>query len=248
MSDPSTAASPATDPDSPSPVMTSIEGDVTVVTMDDGKANALSFDMIAALDAAIGGAFDAAKAVVLMGRAGKFCAGFDLRVMTSGIDNARELLGAGARLALRLAAAPIPVVLGVSGHALAMGGILLTVGDYRVGAEGAYKLGLNEVAIGMPVPLFAVELCRDRLSPPWFARCIQSAELCSPDTAVTAGFLDETVAADDVLSRSVEVAANLAATVHPGPFAQTRRAVRGDLLARLEALLANDLGGFEVST
>ena len=74
---------------------------------------------------------------------------------------------------------------------LAMGGILTTTADYRVGAAGDYKLGLNEVAIGMPVPKFAVELTRDRLAKKWFTRCIQHAELCSPEQAVDAGFLDE---------------------------------------------------------
>ena len=81
-----------------------------------------------------------------------------------------------------------PVVFGVTGHALAMGGILTVTADYRVGGEGAFKIGLNEVAIGMPVPSFAVELCRDRLAKKWFTRCVQHAELTSPDTAVEAGF------------------------------------------------------------
>ena len=112
------------------------EGDVAVVVMDDGKANALGFDLIGAVDEALDRAVDEAGAVALVGRAGKFSAGFDLSVMTSGPENARELLGRGAELGLRLFELPIPVVLGVTGHALAMGGILLCCGDVRIGADG----------------------------------------------------------------------------------------------------------------
>ena len=78
----------------------------------------------------------------------------------------------------------MPVVLGVTGHALAMGGILTTCADYRVGADGPFKIGLNEVAIGMPVPGFAIGMCRDRLIKPWFQRCLQTAYICSPAEAV----------------------------------------------------------------
>ena len=172
--------------------------DVAVITLDDGKANALSFDVLDAVNDALTTAESSAKAVVIVGREGKFSAGFDLKIMTGSIDGARRLLGGGAELGLRIYEFPIPVVLGVTGHALAMGGILTTTADYRVGADGPYKLGLNEVAIGMPVPSFGVELCRDRLAKAWFTRCVQHATLCSPTEAVSAGFLDEVVALDQV--------------------------------------------------
>ena len=137
-----------------SAVGVSTEGDVVVVRLDDGKANALSHDIIAALSAALDEA--QAKAVAIIGREGKFSAGFDLSVMTSGPQQARDLLQAGANLAMQAYLSPVPVVFGVTGHALAMGAILCSAADYRVGAEGQFKLGLNEVGIGMHVPRFAV--------------------------------------------------------------------------------------------
>jgi enoyl-CoA hydratase/carnithine racemase len=229
------------------PVTIDKDGDVAVITIDDGKANALSFSVLEGLDRALDQA-ESAKAVALIGREGKFTAGFDLAVMTGDADGARRMLGTGAQLGLRIYMFPIPVVLGVTGHALAMGGILTTTADYRVGAEGNYKIGLNEVAIGMPVPTFGVELCRDRLSPAWFTRCVQQAELCSPTNAVAAGFLDEVVALDAVPARSVEVATRLAATVHPGPFRMTRETIRADLAETLAAGLDADMNRFDVST
>jgi enoyl-CoA hydratase len=228
-------------------VQLTTEGDVAVISLDDGKANALSFDVLDGLDAALTQAESSAKAVVINGRDGKFSAGFDLKVMTGDADGARRMLGAGALLGLRIYTFPIPVVLGVTGHALAMGGILTTTADYRVGADGPYKLGLNEVAIGMPVPSFGVELCRDRLSPAWFTRCVQHATLCTPAEAVAAGFLDEVVALDAVPERTLAVATQLAETVHPGPFRMTRETIRGELHEELKAGLERDLGAFSVS-
>jgi len=229
------------------PVTMVQDGDVAVITVDDGKANALSFAVLEGLDAALDRA-EAAKAVALIGREGKFTAGFDLKVMTGDADGARRMLATGAELGMRIFMYPIPVVLGVTGHALAMGGILTTTADYRVGAAGDYKLGLNEVAIGMPVPTFGVELCRDRLSRAWFTRCVQQAELCSPTNAVAAGFLDEVVALDAVPARAVEVAARLGETVHPGPFRMTRETIRGKLAEDLRAGLDADMARFAVST
>ena len=231
----------------PSPVSFGLEGPVAVIDIDDGKANALGFELLDALDAALDRAESDAEAVAVVGRPGKFSAGFDLSVMTSGPDQARSLLGRGAELGMRLYEYPQPVVLGVTGHALAMGGILLCCADIRIGAEGPFKLGLNEVAIGMPVPAFAVELCRDRLSKRSFTRAVQLACIHDPAEAVEAGFLDEVVGAEQVRDRAIAVATELAATLHRGPFRATRRTIRAELAARLRTSLAADLAAFDVT-
>jgi enoyl-CoA hydratase len=230
------------------PVTTTIDGNTSVLSWDDGKANAISFDVLDAFNEALDAAFAASKAVAIIGRDGKFSAGFDLRIMTGSVDDARRLLTGGAELGLRIFTAPVPVVLGVTGHALAMGGILTTCADYRVGADGPYKLGLNEVAIGMPVPTFGVELCRQRLSTKWFTRCVQHAHICSPEEAVDAGFLDETVAPEAVAARAIEVANHLGETVHPGPFRLTRKNTRAAIAEQLKNSLAADAALFDVTT
>jgi enoyl-CoA hydratase len=232
----------------PEHVTCAIEDGVAVVTIDDGKANALSHAVLAGIETALDDALAGeASAVVIEGRDGKFSAGFDLSVMTSGPTQARELLGRGAELGLRLYELPVPVVFAVTGHALAMGGILQCCADLRVGASGPYKLGLPEVRIGMPVPGFAVELCRDRLSPRWFTRVVQLGEGLSPEQALAAGLLDEVVELDQVRPRARELAAELAEGVHAGPFRLTRTIVRGDLAARLREVLAEDLSAFFVA-
>lgn len=235
----------------PSPIGSSVSyrlvDRVAVLTLDDGKANALGFDALRSLDEGLTRAESEAGAVVVLGRPGRFSAGFDLSVMTGSVQGARDLLGAGAELGLRIYVSPLPVVLGVTGHALAMGGILLSCADVRIGAAGGFKLGLNEVAIGMPVPAFAVELCRDRLTPPAFTRAVQLAHVHSPDEALAAGFLDEVVEPEQVADRAVEVAAELAGRLHPAAFRRTRATVRGELAARLRDALSEDLAAFDVA-
>ena len=204
--------------------------------------------MLDALNDALDAAESSAKAVVVNGREGKFSAGFDLSVMTGAHRATPAVCSPPApSLGLRLFTFPIPVVLGVTGHALAMGGILTTTADYRVGADGPYKLGLNEVAIGMPVPTFGVELCRDRLSNAWFTRCVQHATLCSPAEAVQAGFLDEVVPLDEVPDRALAVATQLADTRAPRPVPMTRETIRGELAEQLRAGLAADMARFDVT-
>src|SRR5690606_32909903 len=114
---------------------------IAEITLNDGKRNALSSEM---LDA-IGGALDRAeedRAVVLLGgREGVFSAGFDLKVMAAGGDGAVAMVGRGFELAERLLGFPGPVVAACDGHAIAMGAFLLLAGDFRLGAAGPYKIG-----------------------------------------------------------------------------------------------------------
>ena len=210
-------------------------GDVAVIRLDDGKANALGFDLLDGLAGALDDAADA-RALGIVGRPGRFSAGFDLNVMRGG-ERAAELMGKGADIALRLVEHPAPVVLGVTGHALAMGAVLLLTADWRVGAAGDFKLGLNEVRIGMFVPDFAADLAAYRLSRRHLTEAVQLAEVYDPQGALAAGYLDEVVDPDAVEARAVERATGWAADLDPAAFARTREIARGDLLTRLRASL-----------
>ncbi len=203
---------------------------MAVIRLDDGKANALGFDIVDGLSGALDDAGDA-KAVCIIGRPGRFSAGFDLSVMRS--DRAVELMGKGSDLALRLVEHPAPVVLGVTGHALAMGAVLMLTADWRVGAEGDFKLGLNEVRIGLFVPAFASDLADYRLARRHVTVAVQLAEVYDPQGALAAGFLDEVVDPDDVEARTIERATTWAADLEPKAFARTRQIARGDLLTKL---------------
>ncbi len=163
---------------------------------DDGKANVISPASIDALHAALDRAEKDAQAVVIMGRPGRFSAGFDLSVMKQGGDAVVNMVRGGAELATRLYSFPLPVVAAVSGHALAMGAVLLMSVDERVAVEGDSKIGLNETAIGMTLPEFALILARERLAPTHLTRATANAEIFTPAEAIEAGFVDRVVSAD----------------------------------------------------
>jgi enoyl-CoA hydratase len=231
VDDPTTAG-PSRFPSVTVPAMTdavrySLDGDVAVVSFDDGKANVLTHAVLDALGDALGRAAAEARALVVIGREGRFSAGFDLSVMTSGIEPMGELLGHGFEVAHAVFTSPVPVVLGCTGHALAMGAILLLVADVRVGAEGPYKIGLNEVAIGMPMPRFGVAAARERLAPPQLDAAVQLATIYEPSAAVGVGYLDLVCPAPAVAGTAVAQARDLAARLDPAAFRLTRMTLRG---------------------
>jgi enoyl-CoA hydratase len=211
-----------------------------IVTMDDGKANALSDAMIAELTDALTRAEKEASAVVLAGRPDRFCAGFDLRVMMSSPDAAKTLLRAGSALLMRLYGSPLPIVAACTGHALAGGALVLLTTDVRVGASGAFRIGLNEVSIGLPVPILAMELARDRLLPTELGRATLGAQIYAPDEAARMGYLDEVAPGEQVLARATEHAARLGAASRMAYHA-TKKRLRGKTIEHILATLDEDM-------
>jgi enoyl-CoA hydratase len=217
-----------------------LEGTTAVLQMDDGKANALSPAMVDALVEALRRAEKEASAVVLAGRAERFSAGFDLRVMMSGRDAALALLNKGMELLLGFYGTPLPVVIACSGHALAGGALLVLTGDLRLGIAGPFKIGLNEVAIGLPVPTLAMEFARDRLSKRALTRATLLAEIYDPEGAVGAGYLDALVPAGELVDRAKQEAARLGA-LSRGAYAATKQLLRKPTIERIRAGLDAEL-------
>jgi enoyl-CoA hydratase len=178
-----------------------LEDGVAVVTMDDGKANALSIAMLAELREALDRAERDEAVVVLTGREGRFSAGFDLKS-----EDWPTMLADGARLAERLLSFPRPVVAACNGHALAMAGFVLLSCDVRIGTAGDFKIGLNEVAIGLTVPWFGIAVARHRLTRPYYDRCLGTGVILGPEEAQRAGFLDHVMEAEQVLPAALQVA------------------------------------------
>ena len=140
----------------PAVELTGAEG-YLVATVDDGKANALTFELIDEMRGTIAEATERSRPLVLTGRDGCFSAGFDLTVMNSGDEKlASSLFSAGGVLYRELIEAPVPIVASCTGHALAGGALLLLCADYRIGRTGSYRIGFNEVPIGMALPSFAI--------------------------------------------------------------------------------------------
>jgi enoyl-CoA hydratase len=183
---------------------------VATIAMDDGKVNALSPALIAALNDALDRATSDGAVVILTGRTGIFSGGFDLTTLRAGGPDAALMLEEGFRLALRLLEHPAPVIIACNGHAVAMGLFLLLSGDYLIGVDGPFRLVANEVAIGLTLPFAAIELCRQRVAPSHFIRVTGLAEAYAPADGVAAGLLDRVVDATDLLETATTVAAGLA--------------------------------------
>lgn len=221
------------------PVRYELRGAVALLTMDDGKANALNDAMLEGLRAGLGRARQEAKSVVLAGRADRFSAGFDLRVLAESVDAASALVARGAELLLSIYTHPQPVVAACTGHAIAGGAVMLLCCDRRIGAAGDFKIGLTEVRIGMPMPLFVSSLARDRLTHRRFEEAVLGARVYDPPEAAQVGFLDEVVEADAV-SAAVERAAEWG-ELSGAAYASTKKSIRTHLAERLRAGLVEDV-------
>ena len=216
-----------------------------LLAMDDGKANALGFDMFEGLNAGLDKVEATGKVALITGRPGKFSAGFDLSVMGKGDESTLKLLREGADLARRLMTFRAPVVLAVSGHALAMGALLCLSADYRIGTLGDYKIGLNETAIGMTLPWFGVELARERLATTHLGHAVNLGKIYDAPGAIEAGFLDDAVNEDALLSVATGAAQALSG-LHLPSHGNVKQRVRGDFLARYEDALRRDFESGEI--
>lgn len=200
---------------------------VARITLDDGKVNALSEAMLDSIGEQLDRAESDEAVVVLTGRAETFSAGFDLRTAPEGWP---AMLVAGATIGRRLMSFPQPVVIACNGNAIAMGGFLLLCADHRIGVEGEYRIGLNEVAIGLTMPWFGVAIANHRLTRPYLDRCTITGELLGPGEAERAGFLDRVVE-PAALSDAATEAASALAGIDRAAHAATKLRIRSDAIA-----------------
>lgn len=215
------------------------EDGVAVISLDDGKANVFSNAALEVLERHLDEAeADGARALVLAGRPGRFSAGFDLQEMMASDEDMRALVVRGARWWMRLYGLGMPTVAACTGHALAGGAITLLSCDVRIGADVPAKIGLNEVAIGMTLPVFVVELARDRIAPSHLTAAV-TGTVYEPSAAVTAGFLDRVVADHAVIDEALAEAKRLA-ELRTGAYAGTKTKLRGAMIASsLEGVVAD---------
>ncbi|MFZ5868661.1 MAG: crotonase/enoyl-CoA hydratase family protein [Thermodesulfobacteriota bacterium] len=219
------------------------EGPVGTIVMDDGERNVISPQMLRDLNNALNLAEKKQSVVVLTGREEIFCAGFDLKILRSGVIDAYKMLCGGFELAYRLLSFPTPVVIACNGHAIAMGAFLLLAGDYRIAPTGPFRIVANEVAIGLTMPFAAIEICRQRLEPVHFVRAVLLSENYTPETAVEAGFLDRIVPAGDFLREATEVATQLA-KLDMNAHYQTKLRARHQMLKALRKAIRSDRRDF----
>jgi enoyl-CoA hydratase len=227
-----------------SPVQSESVDGIRVLRIDNGKANAIAPEVSKTLLAELAKAEQDATAVVILGRPGMFSGGFDLEVMAQGPVAAREMVKLGGHVINAVLEHPKPVVVGCAGHAIAMGTFLVMAGDLRIGARGPFKLGMNETAIGMTLPIYGIELPRLRMSKRHYDRAVVQSEIYDPAGAVDAGILDRVVEPADLEREVLAEARRLSALQQPAfrnnkrqAHSETIERIRSTLDANLEALI-----------
>ncbi|MBK8973098.1 MAG: crotonase/enoyl-CoA hydratase family protein [Hahellaceae bacterium] len=213
---------------------------VATLTLNNGKANAFSHQLIAEFNAALDQAEKDQAVVVITGQPGMFSGGYDLKVMRESLASALALVKEGSTLSRRLLAFPTPVISACSGHAVAQGAFILLSSDIRIAVDGPFKIGLNEVAIGMVMHQVGIELAQARLPDSYFNRSVICAEMFDPKEAAKAGFVDRVVPEEQLMATAQGLARQLS-QLDMRAHAGTKRKARAAFLARLDAAIEKDL-------
>jgi enoyl-CoA hydratase len=216
-----------------------LEDGIATLTLSNGKVNAISPDVIAAFNAALDQAVTDRAVVIITGQPGILSGGYDLKVMTSGPKEAVALVTSGSTLARRLLSHPFPVIVACPGHAVAKGAFLLLSADYRIGVDGPFSIGLNEVQIGMTMHHAGIEIARDRLNKVALQRSVVNGEMFNPQSALTAGFLDVVVAAEELQGAALAAARQLK-KINMIAHKNTKLKVRKALLDALDNAIIQD--------
>jgi enoyl-CoA hydratase len=217
----------------------SLEDGIATLTLNNGKVNAFSHELITEFNRRLDQAQADGAIVIVTGQPGILSGGYDLKVMMAGPQAAIDLVSAGSALARRMLAHPQPIIVACPGHAVAKGAFVLLSADYRIGVEGPFTIGLNEVKIGMTMHHVGITIAQDRLTKPAFQRAVINAEMFTPQGAVAAGFLDLVVAPEQLLTAAREVAQQLK-KLNMTAHKNTKLKVRKTLLETLDAAIAQD--------
>nr|WP_314582422.1 crotonase/enoyl-CoA hydratase family protein [uncultured Pseudomonas sp.] len=216
-----------------------LDDGVATLTLSNGKVNAISNEVIAGFNAALDQAEKDRAVVIITSGPGILSGGYDLKIMTSSPGAAMDLVAAGSTLARRMLSHPFPIVVACTGHAVAKGAFLLLSADYRIGVDGPFSIGLNEVQIGMTMHNAGIELARDRLNKSAFGRSVINGEMFDPKGALQAGFLDKVVAPQELTDAARTVALQLK-KINMKAHKQTKLKVRKAFLETLDKAIELD--------
>ncbi len=211
-----------------------------IITLDDGKVNALNKEKLDGLVAKLAECATDFAPVAIRGRRGIFSAGFDLKGFAAGPEIATAQLQAGKDAILAILRHPAPIVTLCEGHAYPMGAFLMLASDRAIGTEGEFVTGMNESAIGMALPIYPMILGAARLNSTG-RKAVATSQLFSPHEAREVGYFDH-VAAPDKVEALLEKIMGEMKGLNSGAFNANKSAMNRQLIADIEASPLPDFG------
>lgn len=214
---------------------------IAVLRMDRPPANAIDLALAKEFEtvlAAFGDAGDV-RALIITGTGNCFSAGLDLKVVPSYDRNQqRAMIMQVNRVFGTLYGLGMPTIAAVNGHAIAGGMVLMLACDYRIGAEGNFKVGLAEVRVGVPYPTAAITIVRSELSKHVGRMMVLTGRNSTPREALTQGIFDELQPPDELWPRAMAVAREMADLPRTG-YARIKRQLRASALSRIDDAIRN---------
>jgi len=198
-------------------------------------ANALNHELLEAiLDAYEKALKDGARGLILSGQPGMFCAGIDVPgLLGQPRHEIHRFWSLLFQTSKSLASCPVPVVAALAGHSPAGGAVLAAHCDYRIAAEGAFKIGFNEVQVGLPLPTSILHVFSDLVGTRRARHAGMQGQLMSMIDAREIGLIDELVAPEKIEARAREFLQVLL-SLPPIAMNRTRLAGKEHLIRMLE--------------
>ena len=209
------------------------ENDISIIKLDDGKANAFSYDMLSQVNDLLKKVPRDSGALVITGREGLFSGGFDLKTLATGdMEKITKMVQLGYRLLLELFSFDRPIVAAVSGHSIALGLFVTCSADYRIAIDGKYVCQANEVRNNMDIPTQIMEIIRARVNKKYFYSAVYHSDAYSVQDSIEVGYIDEVVSEDQFMKRVMEKAKELATLPHPF-YANTKKTAQDDIRQKI---------------
>ena len=219
-------------------------GDVVVLRMCHGKANALDLEFLQEISRIFGElAASDVGAVVIAGTGGIFSAGVDLkRLVAGGVEYTRDFVPALTDAFAKMFFFPRPLVAACNGHAIAGGAVMLCAADVRYAARGKSRIGVPELLVGVPFPLIALQILKFTARSDRLQDVVYAGQNYDIESALEVGLCERLFEPDELVGKSCMRAQELA-EIPRESFRFTKEAMRAEvkdlLMRRAEAMDAD---------
>ena len=209
------------------------ENDISIIKLDDGKANAFSYDMLTQVNELLSKVPRDSGALVITGREGLFSGGFDLKTLATGdMEKITKMVQLGYHLLLELYSFDRPIIAAVSGHSIALGLFVTCSADYRIAIDGEYVCQANEVRNNMDIPIQIMEILKARVNKNYFYPAVFHSDAYTVQDSIAVGVIDEVVPQAEFMDRVMDKAKELATLPHPF-YAKTKESAQADVRQKI---------------